>query len=212
MYSAVTKKASLSAFQRWELGVLSDQPESQELHAPTAQQLEALRVSAQEEGFKAGYAEGMAQGRSASESENRLAAEQLQNIVNAFSLAVKKLPETVGPSLADLAAQIAQRIVNHELTVRPETINDLVQELMSEAQGHPVRLFLHPEDAGLVRSSSAENALGANAVIVESTQIERGGCRLETPLMSIDNTLDITWKRVMNAFHSKVPWIGKISA
>jgi flagellar assembly protein FliH len=211
MYSAITKKASLSAFQRWELDALSDQLDSEELRAPTVQQLENLHAQAREEGFNAGYADGMAQGRSAAESETRFSIDQLRKLVNAYSAANNTFAGSVGPVLADLAAQIARRIVCHELTVRPEVINDLVQELMSDVCGHPARLFLHPADAALIRSSSIDNTIGADTVIVESTQIERGGCRLETPLMSIDATLEVVWQRVMNAFQSKVAWKAKSS-
>jgi flagellar assembly protein FliH len=209
MYSAITKKASLSAFQRWELGALSDEHGSDESHIPTTQQLDTLQAQAREQGFNQGYAEGVVQGRNAIESENRLAVDQLRSLVETCSVASKRLGETVGPVLADLAAQIAQRIVCHELTVRPEIINDLVQELMSEICGSPLRLFLHPADAALIRASSTDSAIRIDSVIVETIQIERGGCRIETPLMSIDASLETTWQRVMNAFQSKVTWTGR---
>jgi flagellar assembly protein FliH len=43
--------------------------------------------------------------------------------------------------------------------------------------------------------------------VVEDPQIERGGCRLETPSTEIDATLETRWRRVIASLGRDDPWI-----
>ena len=43
--------------------------------------------------------------------------------------------------------------------------------------------------------------------IVEDAQIERGGCRLETPTTEVDATLETRWRRVVASLGRDDSWI-----
>ena len=70
-------------------------------------------------------------------------------------------------------------------------------------------IALHPADAELFRKlSDGEPALATLPwKVVEDPQIERGGCRLETPSTEIDATLETRWRRVIASLGRDDPWI-----
>jgi flagellar assembly protein FliH len=121
-----------------------------------------------------------------------------------------RLDQEMAPEMLDLALGIAKQMLRQALHVRPELLLPLVQEAINslpQASQHP-RLILHPQDAALVRSYlEAELALG-HWQVVEDSQIQPGGCRLETSQSELDATLESRWRRVLESLGKNGDWLS----
>ncbi len=201
--SSVIPKERLSAYQRWELGSFDPAPrEALAVKLPTAEELEHLHQSAREEGYAAGYAEGLAQAREH--------AERLKALGEAWALALARFDEEVAEALTRLALDIASHVLRTALAVRPQLVTAAVKEAMAavpHSAGHP-RLLMHPDDAALVRSLLAHELEHGGWKLVEDPAVERGGCRVESAATSVDATLAGRWERVVAALRDEQTWIG----
>ncbi|WP_333844920.1 flagellar assembly protein FliH [Pelomicrobium sp.] len=199
--SSVIPKERLSAYQRWELGSFDPAPpEAPVARLPTAEELERLHQSARDEGYAAGYAEGLAQARED--------AERLRAIGGAWSEALARLEEEVSQALVRLALAIAAHVLRAALAVRPELVTAVVKEAMATVPHpgvHP-RLVLHPEDALLVRRLLAHELEQGGWKLVEDPALERGGCRVESSATTVDATLAGRWERIAAALQDEQAW------
>ena len=153
---------------------------------PTAKEVEQWRKNAEAEGYQDGLKIA---------AEEALSTQQrLQQLINFFEHPLKSLNEEIEQQLTQVAVTLAQHLVRRELKLEPGEviglIRDSVQLLPGNARG--IRIFLHPEDASLVR-----NALSIEAdneehswKLIEDPMITRGGCQIKSDSSSINATLE----------------------
>lgn len=175
---------------------------------PTAEEVAAIRQSAQEEGYAAGYSEGYAQGHAAGYSEGRKVAEieiksevaQLQMVLTKLREDLHDVDQQVADQLLELAVALARKIVTQSLKLKPELILPIVQEAirnLPNAMQQP-RLYLHPEDARLVITHLSEQMVQENWGIREDEQLMRGGCRIEANGCEINGSMEVRWQKVLS--------------
>lgn len=96
-------------------------------------------------------------------------------------------------SLTALAVGIAEKLLGRQLELRPETVVDLAaQTLRSAAPVRRVVLHLHPDDLPLAQSALPQLRDCAEADTVQisaDASLQRGDCRIQTPLGEVDGTL-----------------------
>ena len=133
---------------------------------------ERIRADARRQGFEQGRQEGLA---AASEALMRARREAAEEMVRSE------------PDLRRLAVRIAEKILSAELAVRPEVVEEIVQQALALA-GTRRRLVLrvHPEDAPLLQTIAAENSLS----VEPDAEIGRGGCVLVAGRVSIDARIE----------------------
>ena len=153
---------------------------------PTAKEVEQWRKNAEAEGYQDGLKIA---------AEEALSTQRrLQQLINFFEHPLKSLNEEIEQQLTQVAVTLAQHLVRRELKLEPGEviglIRDSVQLLPGNARG--IRIFLHPEDASLVR-----NALSIEAdneehswKLIEDPMITRGGCQIKSDSSSINATLE----------------------
>lgn len=196
--------------------------------AEQAAELEALRRKAYDEAYAAGLAEGReaghqegyaagkregtaaghAQGLAAGQNEIQAQAQALAALLDHCQAALAAIDDTVPDSLVRLALQVAERVVGSELQSRPEAIVSLVQQLLHhEAVGEgAVQLHLHPDDAALVAAQLGPTLSDHQWRLVNDAELQRGGCRLVSPLGELDATLAVRWERACAATGLEPPW------
>lgn len=151
------------------------------------------------EAWEHGHAEGREAGVAAAHQESRAAGaelerqvQQLQSIFDFMTKPLADLDQEVQRQLATLAGAIARQIVRRELKLHPDEIIAVVRETMTllPASAREVRVYLHPEDAELVRLRLSAAAGERAWSIIEDPVLARGGCRVTSNNSTIDAQLE----------------------
>jgi flagellar assembly protein FliH len=233
-----------SAYQRWEMTSFGDErpsvqaqraadaaaaaaaarahePPPQQQHPtiqlPTAEELEAIRAAARDEGYAegldagqaeghaAGYEEGLSLGRAEAAEE----LEHLRQLATTFGDAVTQADEAISSDVLDLALHLARGMVRTAFDVKPDLIIPVVREAIDYLPNlqQPALLMLHPEDALIVRSSIGHELDKNGWRVVEDDSIARGGCRVDTASNQIDAQIGARWQRLTHALGKDLDWL-----
>ena len=232
-----------SAYQRWEMTSFGDErpsvraqreaeaaaaaaaarayeppPQSEPMiQLPTAQELEALRAAARDEGYAegleagqaeghaAGYEEGLALGRAEAAEE----LEHLRQLATTFGDAVTQADEAISNDVLELALHLARGMVRTAFDVKPDLIIPVVREAIDylPTLQQPALLMLHPEDALIVKSSIGHELDKSGWRVVEDESIARGGCRVDTASNQIDAQIASRWQRLTHALGKNIEWL-----
>ena len=167
----------------------------------------AGRLVGHAEGLVTGHAEGFAQG--ISQAEDVVA--RLGHLASQFDQAIQSTESALANDLLRLALDIARQVIRTELVVQPELILPVVKEAMAtlaSQHGHPV-LFVHPDDAALVRQHLADQIAHTAWRIAEDPTLDRGGCRIENGGAEVDATLQERWRRVIETLGANTEWTAR---
>jgi flagellar assembly protein FliH len=209
MAAPVSDEGKLSAWERWELASFDPQQPAVATPAapaavpvatgPTPEELDAIRRQARDEGYQAGYEQGQATAREEAKRLGR-AADRLQQ-----SLA--ELDQQVADELLALAMEIARQVVRREIAARPEAILDVVREALVQLPHQHAVIYLHPEDASLVRSYLGDSLAHSGHRLLEEPRLNRGDCLLEAGGSQLDATVATRWRRVLENLGLESAWI-----
>jgi flagellar assembly protein FliH len=193
---------NLTAWQRWEAPNFDGNTvyRAGGVALPTASQVEGIQRQARDEGFQAGYAEGLQKAL----QENRRFAE----LIAVFE---QEMDEQVAHELLDLSLDIARQVLHQALKVNPELMLGVVREAIGTLPhlNQGAHLVLHPDDAALVRERMGEQLTHSGWKIFEDARLERGGARIETANSQIDASLETRWKRIVAALGKDTSWLVK---
>ena len=184
---------------------------------PTAEELEAIRAAAREEGYAEGLESGQAQGHAAGYAEGLAlgraeAAEELEHVrqlAATFGDAVTAADDTISNDVLELALHLARGMVRTAFDVKPDLILPVVREAIDYLPNlqQPALLMLHPEDALIVKSSIGHELDKSGWRIVEDESIARGGCRVDTASNQIDAQIASRWQRLTHALGKNIEWL-----
>lgn len=209
-------KEQLTAYERWELAAFDEAEQqkraaetaqadtddaAQAVQLPTAEDIERIHHEAHATGYAAGYEEGQARARAE--------AERLVGLVSALEQQLHSLDQSVAEELLGVAVEIASQVLRQSLRLKPEAILPVVREAVASMalhHGHP-SLYLHPDDALLVRTQLGEHLTHNGWRLIEDDAIERGGCRIESGASEVDATLATRWRRVLEAIGTNGDWL-----
>lgn len=205
------------------------EPEPAEPALPDPEQLrleiEALRESARQLGHADGYREGHEQGLKAGHEEglkqgeqhgfdagftaghtagmNQAQAEltQLNAVATRAAASLDELEAGIGQQLVQLALRIAGQVLHSSVAANPETLLDLVRDILNTDRHNDTLLTLrvHPDDYQLVNTYLKESPTAGQWRLLADAALKRGDCLAESPLGTIDATLDTRWERVAAA-------------
>ncbi|RFC41229.1 MAG: flagellar assembly protein FliH [Candidatus Nitrotoga sp. CP45] len=203
MPDTVTPKEQLTAYQRWELPAFDEVKavEPPPINLPTAAQIEHIHMQAHEEGYQAGYVEGMKQAGTE--------AQRIAKMLESLNKELQNVDQQIAQDLLNLALEIAKQMLQQALKIKPELLLSVVHAAIGELPyfNQNAHLVLHSDDAVLLRASMGEQLLHTGWKIFEDNQIERGGCRVETAHSQIDATLPKRWQRVVASIGQDNAWL-----
>ena len=228
MPSRIIPKERLFNYQRWEMDAFESTvqvptPESCDekqddpgessvpIILPTVEQIERIHQQAQQEGYAAGYDAGFKTGhevgRQAGDEQAAADAIKLQGLLQSFQRELAGADQAIAGDLLALALCLAKQMMREALKVKPELILAVVRECLQHdaAFSQPGQLFLHPDDATLVREH-LNHELNDCTVYVD-TNIERGNCRIKMGNSHIDATLATRWQRIARALGQNSNWL-----
>lgn len=161
---------------------------------------EALRIKerAYQEGYEAGFREGLAQGKAAAQEILARAQAVLLEAEAERKSTINRLEK----ELLELAQEIARRIVAAELKVNREVVLAILKEALTLVRDRPyVLVLVHPDDLAICQEARAqfEALLPENAVlrILPDLRVERGGCLIDTGEGVVDATLGSRWAMLL---------------
>ena len=219
-------KEKLTAYQRWEVAAFDEaeqaarkasaaarttpistpeaepEPESPPVVLPTAADIERMYTEAQQQGYAAGYEEGITQARTE--------ATRIDALVTGVQQSIGELDQQVAEQLLATAVEIASQVLRQSLQIKPELLIPVVREAITTLHphtGHPV-LFAHPQDAELIRSHLGDQLAHNNWRIIEDNALTPGGCRVELGSSEVDATLETRWRRVIESIGISQDWLS----
>jgi flagellar assembly protein FliH len=216
----MSEPSNLTAWERWELASFDEaqtKPEAalapptaeevvQAVRLTTAEEIERLyqqarddgRQKGQEEGYQAGFKEGQAKALAEAQRLSKAAANLEKSLAD--------LDILVADELLALAVELAREVIREEVTARPETLLNVVREALLQLPHQHAAIYLHPDDASLVRSYMGDQLAHAGHRIHEDFKLARGDCVLEAGGSQVDATVGMRWQRVLEGLGVASAW------
>ena len=217
-------KEKLTAYQRWEVAAFdeaeqaaivaqatkstvvtsdaTDQHDQTPVVLPTAADIERMHIEAHQQGYSAGFEEGIA--------EARAITARMNGLMTNLQQAIAELDQQVADQLLATSIEIANQMLRQSLRIKPELILPVVREAVATLHptfGHPA-LFAHPDDAALIRTHLGDQLAHNNWRIIEDTSLSAGGCRVELGSSEVDATLETRWRRVIESIGINQEWLN----
>jgi flagellar assembly protein FliH len=203
--SKIIPKEALSEVRKLDLTDLVTGAKASASGAAAANTAELARVREQ------AYHDGLAAGRQ--EAQTAMAAEraELKALIAGVNELIHDFEQTLAGDVLSMGLELAKQILRTSLRVKPDLVLSVVREAISSLPGlsEQALLLLNPADAALVRKGLEDDPSLATLPwkIVEDAQIERGGCRLETPTTEVDAVLETRWRRAVASLGRDDSWI-----
>jgi flagellar assembly protein FliH len=223
--TARTEEGRLTAWERWELAEfdapeqhrkpaagpaapkpaaprpVAEPPAEPAVKLPTAEDVERIYQQAREDGTKAGYKEGQAKARDEATRLARAAAK--------LEAALQELDGGVADELLALSLELARLVVRSEISARPESVLAVIHEALGQLPHQHAAIYLHPDDASLVRSYIGDQLAHAGHRIHEDAKLGRGDCVLDAGGSHLDAALPTRWRRVLEGLGLEDAWQSK---
>ena len=191
-YSRFIPREEVNGFAAWQPDAFGDPANAR---PATEAQRSAEQQALRQAGYQDGYRDGLAALESFKQSFAQQMAAQLAPLLTAFDQAFTELEEQIATSVAHTATALARQVVRSELIERPALVAHVASEAVNAVllSARHIRVFVHPDDLALVQAGAGE-ALGARgARLLPDTALQRGGCRIESDLGSIDARIESRW-------------------
>lgn len=216
MSNLAVPKEQQTAYERWEMSSFTEadrsvgssklkKKESVANSAAVAQIFDGVRKEAYAKGMQEGFAVGMAKAREASREDKQ----KFLNLTTAFSEALEKSDEQIADDVLSLALDIAKSMLKVKLNIDPATVLPVVMDAIHYLPyvQKPARILVHHEDAQILREYLADEISSQHWQIQEDSNVERGGCLVETGANQIDATNEVRWKRISEALAQSNHWL-----
>jgi flagellar biosynthesis/type III secretory pathway protein FliH len=172
-----------------------------------AAEAEADRI--REEARAAGYAEGLALGRSEALDEMTPSVAAAASTLEAVRGLEADACERVETAAVELSLQVAERVVAGAVAVTPERLLDVVRgALRTIIERERVILLVHPDDLDLMRSSVADVAGSLGGIehleVQEERRVGRGGAIVRTSLGEVDARIETKLERVRSVVEQEL--------
>ena len=199
----------------------------EEIQPPTAEEIEAIRQAAYDEGYQEGkekgFEEGKAQGLEAGLAEGKeqghtegleqgleegrqqmtAQAEVWQMLAEKFHDPLSQANDETRDQLVKLAVTLAKAVIKTEVSTNQQVI---MQALSEGIKALPInqadyQIHMNPEDIELVKEHFGEEEItkkGWN--LVEAPAMERGGCDITTAQNAVDVSIERRCRDVIDRF------------
>jgi len=219
-----TKTNAINKTSDWKY----EPPEpEEEITLPTAEEVEAIRQAAYQEGFESGktegfekgqsegheqgvqqgqesgYAEGHEQGLASGSEEIQQQLVLWQQLTQQLTEPVAKVENQLEKELVKLAVSLARSVIRTEI----QTNQDIIFQALSEGlkvlpiQEQSYQIHLNPEDIQLIKQHFAEEEIEKHKWhFIESPEMQRGGCDIVTNSNAVDVSIERRTREVLDKF------------
>jgi len=214
--SIAIPKEQQTAYERWEMSSFSEgglsigagKAKKKEVSGDSknvAQIFDGVRQEAYNKGMQEGFAVGMAKAREAAHGDKQ----RFLNLMAAFNQALEQSDEQIADDVLSLALDIAKSMLKVKLNVDPATVLPVVMDAIHYLPyvQKPARILVHHDDAQILREYLADEIASQHWQIQEDSNVERGGCLVETGANQIDASNEVRWKRISEALAQNNSWL-----
>ena len=154
--------------------------------------MQALQKAAYDEGFALGRKEGREKAYKEGQRQIQEKVSRLESIYRHLAEPLLELDEEVEQDIVALVIQTARHLIRRELKTEPGEVVAVVREALSvlPLSARNPRIYLHPEDAELVRQALSLSEQESGFRIMDDLLMKRGDCRIETESSRIDASVD----------------------
>jgi flagellar assembly protein FliH len=214
----MSEPSKLTAWERWELASFDEAQAAPQpaplpvedvapaLRLPTAEEIDRLYQQARDEGLKKGKEEGFQAGFKEGQTKALAEAQRLNKAATKLEKSLDDLDFLVADELLALAVELAREVIREEITARPETLLTVVREALAQLPHQHAAIYLHPDDASLLRSYMGDQLAHSGNRIHEDFKLARGDCVLEAGGSQIDATVGMRWQRVLQGLGISSAW------
>jgi flagellar assembly protein FliH len=198
-------REEVQSFAAWQPGALGDSPLERRAtprpQAPTAEEQRAALKGARQSGYQDGYRDGLVALDAFKQSFAAQTTAQIGQLLRSFEQQIGGLEQQMAQALAQAATQLARQVVRSELAARPELVAAVAREALGALllSAQHVTVQVHPDDLPLVAQGAGEELARRGARLVTSTQVARGGCRVDSDVGSVDAGIEQRWRRAASA-------------
>lgn len=218
MTNANVPKEQQTAYERWEMSSFSEggqgsRPMANKLKKKDSpaeteqltQIFEGVRKEAYSKGMQEGFAVGMAKAREYAQEEKQ----HFLTLMTAFTDALEQSDEQIADDVLSLALEIAKSMLKVKLSVDHKALLPVVLDAIHYLPHiqKPARILVHRDDMQMLREYMADEIANDHWQIQEDSNIERGGCLVETGANQVDATNIMRWKRITEALAQDHDWL-----
>lgn len=145
-----------------------------------------------ENGYREGYQEGLNSGLEEGREHARQDLESLRQALDLLAEPLNALDDQVEHELVELSMAVARQLVRRELKTDSGQVVSVIREAMQvlPVSSRNVRLYLHPEDAALLKTVLDVDDSASAWELVEDPLLTRGGGRIDTETSRVDATVE----------------------
>jgi flagellar assembly protein FliH len=164
----------------------------------------ALEEAARIQGYSNGHEEGYAAGAAAAEAAMAQSIEQLRHLASSVLEQHATFYRAAERQVVDLALQIAQKVIEHEVENMPDLAVNVIRSALDEMDARTaVRVRVSPDDEELLRRRWPQvvpSAIGAERIELQADErIQSGGAIIETTQGQVDAQLETKLAQIGNA-------------
>jgi flagellar assembly protein FliH len=211
-YARFIPREELGAVQPWQPGAFGDsgmQPKpSPAVTEPSPEQWQALIAGARKDGYQDGYRDGMAALESFKKSFTTQLTSRVGQLIEQFDTQLGTVETEAAQAVAQVAVLLARQVLRQELRTHPEHVAKVASEAVTSVMlsAREVCVRVHPDDMTLVAEGAGEALKARGARLRADAAVQRGGCRVDSDLGSIDALIDSRWQRAVAALGQDVRW------
>ncbi len=201
--------------------------EVEEILPPTAEEIEAIRAAAYQDGFAQGKSEGLekgqkegmalglekghaegvekglAEGLATGEEQINQQIAEWQSLLQQLQNPVVQVQEELQKELVQLSVSLARAVIKAETITNPDIIFQALSEGLKvlPIQESAYQIHLHPQDIELIKQHFKEEEISQhNWLFVEAPQMARGGCDISTASNAVDVSIERRTRDVLDKF------------
>lgn len=153
--------------------------------------------------YNQGYAQGQKDGEEFGRRQYEATAQRLNKVIAAIQQKGNELLNKYEAQIVQLTTEVAKRIVQREIQTDPTTILHCVRAAMEQViEGSHLHIHLNSSDANMLTDlvqREFRNPGSHPITLVPDSEIEQGGCLIETEFGLVDATLSSKWQAVTEA-------------
>lgn len=159
---------------------------------------------AREEGFRQGYREGLQQAEQELQEKYETMLQEASQILEQAYVLKQQIVQESEPFLIELSCSIAEKIIHRQLSVEPEWVVSLIQQVLARRKEKGIiTLCVSPAHFSYLQDARDELLLHidsqAELQIIPDATVQDHGCVVRSTFGSIDARIDTQLNEIKNA-------------